>query len=105
MSEEYCPPCFTFSKMKNQRTTFTLLLTVLALVDIFCILTFLGLISAATYIYPDTAGFDFSRLFRCESLGRLGDKPRSADYLGLLLVPDEERDVNPGVISHHCYFS
>ena len=36
--------------MKNQRTTFSLLLTVLALVDIFCILTFLGLLSRGSNI-------------------------------------------------------
>ena len=62
MSEEHCPPCFTFSKMKNQRTTFTLLLTVLALVDIFCILTFLGLIRATAHLsgYLVSISVDYS---------------------------------------------
>ena len=51
---------FYFSNMKNQRTTFSLLLTVLALVDIFCIITFLGLVSGSIYTTPKTAGFNFS---------------------------------------------
>ena len=52
--------------MKNQKTTFSLLLTVLALVDIFCILTFLGWSSQVGYISslsdPALISVDYSLL-------------------------------------------
>ena len=89
--------------MKNQRTTFSLLLTALALVDMFCILTFLGLVSGIFFF--NTAVFNFSWLFHRKSLGPDGDKPCSADHLCLPLVPNKECDVNPGVISHHCHIA